>query len=128
MARQQLSLVIAATLASIATAHACEVSFDCAHGRASINGKHYPIVCASHTARGVDGGTLSGVFKANGRWRPGLVAPGTPMITTTPRLCYDCHIHVTGDFRHSNGCVGTTAAAFAALSACAGSKFSIASK
>jgi hypothetical protein len=117
---------IVAVLLLASSAHAeCNIAFDCKGGKATINGNAYPIVCARHTARGIDGGTLGSWFKANGKWRPGLVRPGTPMISTSPMLCYDCHIHVTSDFSFSNGCLGTTAAAFKALKACAGSKFSI---
>jgi len=128
MARRKLSLVTAILCFATTAANACDVSFDCRHGHATINGKGYPLVCARHTARGIDGGEIGHLIRANGKWRPGLVAPGTPMITTSPQLCGDCFIHVADDFSFSNGCLGTTSAAFNALKACSGSKFTITSK
>jgi hypothetical protein len=106
----------------------CDVAFDCAHGKLTINTKTYRLVCARHTARGIEGGEIGHLIKADGPWRPGLVAPGTPMITTHPQLCYDCFIHVTDDFSFSNGCLGTTQAAFNLLKTCGGSKFTITTK
>jgi hypothetical protein len=119
------AIVVCSLLAPVARAD-CVVAFNCGHGRATINGKAYPIVCGRLTGRGIDGGIVGHLIRANGRWRPGLVAPGTPMITTSPQLCYDCFIHVSG-LRFSNGCLGTTGAAFNALKACGGSRFSITS-
>jgi len=120
------------TLLMISSAHAeCDIAFYCngRQSRAMINGRNYPIVCGNQTGRGIDGGEIGYLIKANGRWRPGLVRPGTPMITTTPRLCYDCFIHVSDISRSSsNGCLGTTSAAFEVLKACGGSKFSIVAK
>ncbi len=108
----------------------CDIVFDCPAHTATINDKHYPIVCGHSrhgwTGRGMTGGQIGRLIRASGPWRPGLVAPGTPMITTTPRLCFDCFIHVSG-LGFSNGCLGTTSAAFNALKACAGSEFYIAS-
>ena len=109
-------------LATAATA--CDVAFDCGRGKATINGISYQIVCGRQTARGISGGEIGHLIRANGRPGPGKVAVGTPMITTNPSLCYDCFIHVSG-LRYSNGCLGTTGAAFNALKACGGSKFSI---
>ena len=88
------------------------------------DGKSYPIVCGSQTGRGISGGVLGSVFAANGRWRPGLVRPGTPMIPTSPSLCHDCFVHV-GYGPHSYGCIGTTSAGFRALAACSGADFTI---
>jgi hypothetical protein len=109
---------------TISSAAACDISFDCSHGKAMINGKSYPIVCGRATGRGMDSGEIGHVIRANGRWRPGLVAPGTPMITTSPQLCDDCFIHVSG-LSFSNGCLGTTSAAFNVLKSCERSKFLI---
>ena len=121
-------LVEAVLLWGVAAAD-CDVAFDCGRGRATIGGKSYPIMCGRQTGRGIEGGSVGGVIRANGKWRPGLVAPGTVMITTSPRLCYDCFIHVADvSRRFSNGCIGITAAGFNALKACQGAKFSIASK
>jgi hypothetical protein len=125
-ARLAFAVMAITLLASGATA--CDVAFDCAHGRATINGKTSPIVCARSTGHGMSGGELGHVFAANGRWRPGLVAPGTPMISTSPQLCDDCHVHAVSDFSFSNGCLGVTGVAFRALRSCAGSKFSITPK
>lgn len=110
--------------ASLAHAADCSVSFDCRAGRATIAGKTYPVVCGRQTGREISEGAIGSLIRANGKWRPGLVRPGTPMITTSPQLCYDCFIHVSS-LRFSNGCLGTTAAAFNALKSCAGSKFAI---
>ena len=117
-------IILALLLASPAHAD-CDVAFNCLQGKATINGKSYPIVCGRQTARSIEGGTIGSWFRANGTPGPGKVPVGTPMISTSPMLCYDCHIHVTSDFRWSNGCLGTTSAAFSALKACAGSKFTI---
>lgn len=108
------------------SASACEVVLDRSHGAVIIDGKRYQAVYGRHTGRGIDGGSIGHLIHASGPWRPGLVAPGTPMITTSPSLCYDCFIHV-GDTsrRFSNGCLGTTSAAFRALKACGGSRFVI---
>jgi hypothetical protein len=123
MTRIAIALVIA--LAPVA-ATGCEISLDCAHGRAIINGKSFPIVCGRQTGRGIESGSIGSLIHANGRWRPGLVRPGTPMITTRPQLCYDCFIHISAISGGSNGCVGTTVAGFNAFKACSGSPFSIA--
>ena len=114
-------------VASPALADHCVVKFDCKGREASINGKVYPIICGRLTGQNGDG-AVGSLIRANGRWRPGLVAPGTPMITTSPRLCDDCFIHVsyTGRGATSNGCLGISAAGFSALKACAGSPFQIA--
>jgi hypothetical protein len=119
-------LLICALLFSF-PAHACDVSFDCASRQAKINGKTYPIICGHQTGRGISDAAIGSLIHATGPWRPGLVAPGTPMIATHPSLCYDCFIHVSDIGRHafSNGCIGTTAAAFNALKSCNGSKFSV---
>ena len=110
----------------ISSAGACEVVFDCAHGSMKLDGKSYPIICGRQTGRGIDGGEIGHLIRASGPWRRGLVAPGTPMITTSPQLCYDCFIHVADTSRRfSNGCLGTSSAAFRALKACGGSRFSI---
>ena len=130
MAQLKRALIIVAVVLGASAARAdCDVSFDCAHGKATINSKAYPIVCGRLTGRGMEGGTIGHLIRASGRWRPGLVAPGTPMITTAPRLCFDCFVHVSDVSRSfSNGCLGTTYAAFSALKACGGSKFSITAK
>ena len=120
-------IAIALMLGAVTARADCSVAFDCRGGKAIINGKVYPIVCGRQTGRGMDGGAIGHLIRASGRWRPGLVAPGTPMITTSPQLCYDCFIHVSG-LSFSNGCLGTTSAAFNALKACGGSKFSIAGR
>ena len=124
------TLIAIGVLIGSSSAHAadCMVAFDCAHGKATINSKTYPIVCGSQTGRGVEAGIIGSWFKANGTPGPGKVPVGTPMISTSPMLCYDCHIHVTSDFSWSNGCIGTTSAAFNALKACAGSQFSMTRK
>jgi hypothetical protein len=111
--------------AYLSSAQACEITFNCGKGAAVINGKLYPIVCGRQTGRGIDGGEIGHLIKASGPWRRGLVAPGTPMITTSPQLCYDCFIHVSDTRGLSNGCLGTTGAAFNALKSCGGSRFSI---
>ena len=124
----RIAVAIAFLVASASFAAAgCEIALDCKAGKAIINGKNYPIVCGRQTGRGVESGTIGSLIRADGKWRPGLVAPGTPMITTHPQLCYDCFIHV-GDTsrRFSNGCVGTTAAGFNAFKACSGSAFTLA--
>ena len=121
-----VTIIIAAVVLGMESAGACEIAFHCGHGRATINGKAYPIVCGRQTARGITGGAIGHLIHASGPWRPGLVAPGTPMITTSPSLCFDCFIHVSG-LRFSNGCLGTTGAAFNVLKACGGSRFSITS-
>jgi hypothetical protein len=46
------------------------------------------------------------------------------MVTTEPRLCYNCFIHV-GYGSHSLGCIGITAAGFEAIKRCSGSRFFI---
>ena len=121
--------LFASVLATAAAAADCDVVFDCPAHRATIDGKTYPIVCGHSrhgwTGRGIAEGTIGHLIRASGPWRPGLVAPGTPMITTSPQLCFDCFIHVSA-MGFSNGCLGTTAAAFNALKACAGSAFFIA--
>ena len=118
----------AALVLTIAPALGCEISLNCATGKAIINGKTYPIVCGHQTGRGVESGSIGELIHANGRWRPGLVRPGTPMVTTHPPLCYDCFIHVSAISGGSNGCVGTTPAGFNAFKACSGSAFTIARK
>jgi hypothetical protein len=120
-----ISLLVASTAAL-----ACDVRFDCAARTMSVNDKSFPIVCGRLTGAGISGGTIGHVIRANGRWRPGLVRPGTPMIPTMPALCFDCFIHVsaTGRGATSLGCIGTTSAGFSALQACTGSQFSIARK
>jgi hypothetical protein len=121
-----LAFVCLAYMLLISSAWGCEVAFDCGHGSARINNKSYPIVCGRQTGRGIDGGEVGHLIRADGPWRPGLVRPGTPMLTTAPPLCYDCFIHVSNTSRRfSNGCLGTTSAAFQALKHCSGSKFSI---
>ena len=123
-------IIIIAVVLGVRAAHAdCDVSFDCGRGKAKINGKTYPIVCGRLTGRGMEGGSIGHLIRASGPWRPGLVAPGTPMITTAPQLCHDCFVHVSDVSRSfSNGCLGTTYAAFSALKACGGSRFSITAK
>lgn len=119
-------MIVAFVFGTMAKAE-CAVSFDCSKGAAVINGKTYGIVCGRQTGRGMGGGEIGHLIKADGPWRRGLVAPGTPMITTSPQLCFDCFIHVSS-LSFSNGCLGTTAAAFGVLKACGGSKFSITRK
>jgi hypothetical protein len=111
-------------LITVVSAQGCEVAFRCDSGEATINNKSYPIACGRLTGRGMNGGEIGRLIRADGPWRRGLVAPGTPMITTSPQLCYDCFIHV-GYSRFSNGCIGVPSAAFAVLKGCAGSKFTI---
>jgi hypothetical protein len=126
-----LALGSAVALLATAIAHAdCAVHFDCPARIATIAGKSFPIVCGSQTGRGIKGGVIGSLIHANGRWRPGLVRPGTSMITTSPQLCGDCFVHVSyvGRGAGSNGCIGTTAAGFHALQVCAGSGFSITPK
>jgi hypothetical protein len=121
-----ISALLLLMLMAVSSAQACDISFDCNSGKATINGKSYGMICGRQTARGIDGGTIGSLIRANGRWRPGLVRPGTPMITTAPQLCGDCFIHVSDTSRRfSNGCLGTTAAAFTILKGCGGSKFVI---
>jgi hypothetical protein len=107
------------------TAQACDVHFGCNDGRMTIDGKSYPIVCDRKTGEN-GGGTVGSWFRANGKPGPGKVAVGTPMIPTSPPLCFDCFVHVASSFSFSNGCVGTSSAGFRALQACSGSKFTIA--
>lgn len=110
------------------SADECHIVFDCRHDRLTINGKAYPLTCGAQTAREngerQKGGVIGGsVFKAEGPWRPGLVAPGTPMIDTIPRICFDCFIHA-GFGRM--GCLGVSQAAFNKIArSCLSSQFSI---
>jgi hypothetical protein len=117
--------IVAMTLLIIAVraTRACELRFNCSSHAMTVNGKSFPIVCDRKTGQNGDG-VLTGLIRASGPWRPGLVRPGTPMIATAPSLCGDCFIHVSG-LSVSNGCLGTTASGFSALKACIGSKFSI---
>jgi hypothetical protein len=117
-------ILLLVLIPSIASAE-CAIKFDCSSRQATINGKTFAIVCGSQTGRGVSGGSIGHVIRADGKWRPGLVRPGTPMITTSPRLCYDCFIHVShvGRGAGSNGCLGTSQAGFDAIRACGGSRF-----
>ena len=120
-----LAGMLSLCLASSAYASECNILFNCHHGEAVIDGVIFPIVCGSQT--GIDiknGGTIGSLIHASGPARRGLVAPGTPMITTQPSLCYDCFIHV-GYGARSLGCIGITAAGFAAMKQCYGSGFAI---
>lgn len=121
------SLVAACLLALVSAGQACDVNFDCAHRTATVDGKKFSIVCGTKTGENGDG-TLTSVIRASGPWRRGLVAPGTPMIATNPRLCYDCFIHVGGGGpgAKSLGCIGISPSGFNTLKSCVGSKFTIA--
>ena len=122
--RAALALVLALLAGSSAIAGECLIIFDCVHDRLSIDGKVYPLTCGPQTGQGLKGGVIGpAVFKAEGPWRPGLVAPGTPMIDTIERVCYDCFIHA-GYGR--NGCLGTSSAAFNKIARdCLSSQFRI---
>ena len=115
-------------LACGAQAAECNILFNCHRGEAVIDGALYPIVCGAQTGTEIkNGGTIGSLIHASGPARRGLVAPGTPMITTQPSLCYDCFIHV-GYGARSLGCIGITAAGFAAMKQCYGSGFAIIAK
>jgi hypothetical protein len=120
-----LLLVLAA---SSAYANECNILFNCHRGEATIDGASFPIICGEQTGREItNGGTIGTLIHASGPARRGLVAPGTPMITTTPSLCYDCFIH-TGYGSRSLGCIGITSSGFAAMKNCYGSGFAVIAK
>ena len=125
--------VVALTMMLAGPALACDVDFDCPHGSMILNGKSHPLVCGRLTGRGmtssnIGSGTIGTLIKANGPWRPGLVAPGTPMITTDPLVCDNCYIHAVSDFSFSNGCLGVSRDAFNTLKSCSGSPFTVTAK
>ena len=74
MIRIALAAALVLTIAPLAAA--CEISLNCATGKAIINGKTYPIVCGHQTGRGVEFWLDRQLDSRQRPWRPGPCRAG----------------------------------------------------